>query len=61
MNTLALIGLGFGIGMLVSHLIAVRPLQKSILRMYYDGFKVAAPPPRPKTVPVDPTRHIRED
>lgn len=60
MITIAWIGLGTAIGLVLMHLIGVRPLQKSIERMYYDGFKVAPMPPRPKIIP-DPTRNIRED
>ena len=61
MVMLGLIGLGFGLGLLFSYLLTVRELIKSLQRMYYDGFRVSPIPPRPKTVPDDPTRRIRED
>lgn len=55
-----LIGIGFGLGFLINHLIATRPLQRDLQRMYYDGFKISHLPPKPKFVP-DPTRKVRED
>lgn len=46
------IGVGLGIGTLITYWFAVRPLVVRITNLRYDGFRPETPmPPRPKTVP----------